>query len=70
MTEQIKAGIIGLIIGLGTVLLISIPHPPPWTLGEIVVAVGMASFFGPFWTMHKARKNIHSKNDKAQSSGV
>ncbi len=68
MTEQLKAGIIGLVIGMGIVLLISIPHPPPWTLREIILAVGAPSFFGPFWTMRKAQRKSHSETDEAQSS--
>jgi presenilin-like A22 family membrane protease len=50
MFRALLAGIIGVIIGCAITFVVSLVNQPPWELGGILVAVGMASFFGPFCT--------------------
>ena len=50
MLHAIVKGVIGIAIGCGITFFVALSDPPPWTLSEVMVAVGMASFFGPFGT--------------------
>ena len=56
MLNAIFRGVIGVAIGCGIVILCSLSHSSTWTLTEIMVAVGLASFFGPFSTALIANK--------------
>jgi len=44
MLNAIVSGIIGVAIGCGITFFVSLNNPPPWTLTEVMIAVGMASF--------------------------
>ncbi len=57
MLDAAKSGIVGLAIGLGIIVLVLLSESAPWSTGQVVVAVAMASFFGPFGTQLSARSN-------------
>ena len=67
MADAIKSGAIGFAIGLGITFLISLSNAGPWELAEVMVAVGMASFFGPFCTALGARKKARSEDTEPQT---
>lgn len=61
MRNAIVSGVVGVAIGCGITYVISLNIAPPWTLTQVMVAVGMASFFGPFGTaLGMARTNDES----------
>lgn len=43
--DAVISGIVGLVIGLVITLLIAAFIPTPWNLGQVLLAVGAASFF-------------------------
>ncbi len=57
MLDAIKSVIVGLAIGLATIVLVVLNESAPWTIGKVTAAVVMASFFGPFGTQLSARWN-------------
>ncbi len=57
MLDATKSGIVGLAIGLATIVLVVLNESAPWTIGQVMAAVAMASFFGPFGTQLSARWN-------------
>ena len=65
MRNAIVSGIIGVAIGCGITFVISLNSPPPWTLTQVMMAVGMASFFGPFGTALGCKKTTPSTADSA-----
>ena len=65
MLQAIVSGIIGVAIGCGITFFVSLNNSPPWTLTEVMIAVGMASFFGPFGTVLGCKKNTPSTTDSA-----
>lgn len=50
MGNAIFRGLIGVSIGASIILLDSINHANSWTFQEVMFAVCMASFLGPFGT--------------------
>jgi len=56
MVEAIKRGVIGLTIGLGISGLIMFIQPVPWSWQRTIVAIGFASFSGPFGTVLATRR--------------
>ncbi len=67
MVEATKCGVIGLAIGLGITFVMSLNHSGPWGVAEIMVAVGMASFFGPFGTALGAQGKARSEDSEQQT---
>ncbi len=65
MLHAIVRGVIGVAIGCGITFFVSLNNPPPWMLTEVMVAVGMASFFGPFGTALGCKKKTPSTTDSA-----
>ncbi len=57
MLDAVTSGIVGLAIGLATIVLVVLNESAPWTIGQVMAAVAMASFFGPFGTQLSARWN-------------
>ena len=66
MLHAIISGVIGVAIGCGITFFVSLNNPPPWTLIEVMIAVGLASFFGPFGTALGSKKRNPSIPDSAQ----
>ena len=65
MLHAIVSGIIGVAIGCGITFFVSLNNSPPWTLTEVMIAVGMASFFGPFATALGCKTKTPSTTDSA-----
>ncbi len=57
MLDAAKSGIVGLAIGFAVIVLVVLNESAPWTVGQVMAAVAMASFFGPFGTQLSARRN-------------
>ena len=55
--DAAKSGIVGLAIGLAIIVLVVLNESAPWTIGQVIAAVAMASFFGPFGTQLSALRN-------------
>ena len=65
MRNAIVSGMIGAAIGCGITFFISLNSPPPWTLTQVMTAVGMASFFSAFGTALGCKKTTPSAADSA-----
>ncbi len=65
MLRAIVCGIIGVAIGCGFTFFASLTNPLPWTLTEVMIAVGIASFLGPFGTALGSKKQTPSTTDSA-----
>lgn len=60
MLDAAMSGTVGLAIGFAIIVLVLLNDSAPWTIGQVVAAVAMASFFGPFGTQLSAKRNRDS----------
>lgn len=46
------SGVVALVIGVAITVLVSLWQTAPWTLGQALLAVGVSTFFGAFFSAY------------------
>lgn len=65
MVQALLRGIIAVALGLGITYVITLARPTPWSLSEILAAVGVASFCASFFTALATRRpSSHVASEK------
>lgn len=52
--DALLSGLVGALISVVIVAVLSVIVPTPWTLGAIVIALGVSSFFAAYFTRYFA----------------
>lgn len=66
MFQALLRGVIAVLLGLGITYVITFVRPTPWSLSEVLTAVGLASFCTAFFTALATRRpssHVASKNE-------
>jgi hypothetical protein len=65
MVQAFLRGILAVVLGLGITYVITLARPTPWSLSEVLTAVGLASFCAAFFTaLAQRRPSSHVASEK------